>query len=499
MGASHGNAIFQKPPNSTQNPLLSKSEFFKHCRRRFRWVGNSERGFVSWLEPRLEKGLIRAAYHHNGAAYFSTFQIYQVWYVHIRGDQALESGSSADDSGLENLLRLLIKIQDFYLPETRSNQRSGEYRDHHGAAAIGGTHFSGKTQYMLSVFREWRQRNIKEGYFDPAKALSTTELDLDALIHWRERFEVSAKEIDPLSNWRMLVKYIRYGKRQQLKFEALLAQDFYEMASLLELFVTDLDVKHKYQPNPSQREILSYGDSISHPYEMLEFLSNGYDLNPNPRAIIFTEGEEWKAVERLFTFYDYDPELLGIEFRSISGTGNFSLANWQGFIEYMHEKQTLVYFLLDNEGRAVKEANRLLNKNRIFAFPGLEKVTLRDRIRIWAQSFEESNFTDAEIKRALAHQGVQVSSHRVANVRTKARTKGLINELSHNLGVIIDKPRLDIDLANELVSQRRKRPNVKSLRPIEEFIQRSGHLIMLNHQPANPEMKRRNIETGLIG
>ena len=167
--------------------------------------------------------------------------------------------------------------------------------------------------------------------------------------------------------------------------------------------------------------------------------------------------------------------------------------------DHISEKQTLVYFLLDNEGRTVKEAKRLLNKNRIFEFPGLEKVTLRDRIRIWAQSFEESNFTDTEIKRALAHQEVQVSSNKVANVRAKARTKGLINELSDNLGVIIDKPRLDIDLANELILQRRKRPDTKSLRPIEKFIQRSGHLIMLNHQPADPEMKRQNIETGLIG
>ncbi len=101
----------------------------------------------------------------------------------------------------------------------------------------------------------------------------------------------------------------------------------------------------------------------------------------------------------------------------------------------MHEKQTLVYFLLDNEHRTTKEAKRLLNKDRIFEFPGLEKVTLRDRIRIWPQSFEESNFTNAEIKRALAHQGVQVSSHKVAQVRihTKGTRKGLIESLTNYL------------------------------------------------------------------
>jgi len=337
--------IFEKLPTSTQNPLLARGDFFKYCKRRFRWVSNFERGFVAWLEPRLERGLIRAAHHHNGIAYFSTFQIYQVWCVHMLGDEALKSGSSVAGSDFENLLRLLTKIQDFYLPEIRSNQRVSEYRDYYGAAAIGGTHFSAKTQYMLSSIHEWRQSNIKNGYFDPAQALSTTELDLDVLVRWRKRFEALAEEVDPLSNWRILVKYIRYGRRQELKFEALLAQDFYEIASLLELFVTELDTAHKYPFDPSKRELLRYGDSISRPYEMLEFLSNEYDLNPKPRAIIFTEGEEWKAVKKLFTFYDFDPELLGIEFRSISGTGNFSLANWQGFIEYMHEKQSYCQML----------------------------------------------------------------------------------------------------------------------------------------------------------
>jgi hypothetical protein len=87
-----------------------------------------------------------------------------------------------------------------------------------------------------------------------------------------------------------------------------------------------------------------------------------------------------------------------------------------------------------------------------------------------------------------------------AAVRTDLeRTKGLINALSNMLQVIVDKPRLDVDLANELIAQRQKRPNVKSPRPIEKFVRRSGELIMLNHQPADQEMRRRNIETGLLG
>lgn len=166
----------------------------------------------------------------------------------------------------------------------------------------------------------------------------------------------------------------------------------------------------------------------------------------------------------------------------------------------MHERQTLVYFLLDNEGRSSKEARKLLKKKRRFYFSGLEKVIpSRDRIRVWPQSFEESNFSDAEIKRALARQGVRLSSQKVADTRTGERRKGLVEALLDELKTTIDKPQLNVDLMEDLISRRRKRPNVKSLRPIEKFVERSGSLIMLNHQPADQEMQRLNRETGLLG
>lgn len=434
-----------------------------------------------------------------------------MWQIYGLGIENLKLDQSAVRAEFETFLRFVTKIQDFYLPELRSNQRVGEYRDYRGSVAIGGTHFLSRTEYILSAVREWRRQEIEHDYFDPTKVLSTTGLDVTTLRHWISRFEISAESIDPLKKWQMLVKYVRYGKRQDLRFDALLAQDFYEIAALLQLFLEDLDLESGVEiltNRPSIAKSAStprwmierYGRSLSRPYEMLEFLSNEYDLNPKPRAIILTEGDEWKAVENLYAHYGFDAELLGIEFRSISGEGNFSLANWQCFIEYMHEKQVLIYFLLDNEGQTVKQAKRLLNKKRTFSFPGLSKVIpSRERIRVWAQSFEASNFTDAEIRRALAKQGVSVSSQQVFNFRRNAGQKGLVNALAAQLKVKVDKPHLDIDLVSALVSWRQKRPEVKTLRPIEKFVRRSGELILLNHQPVDQELRRLNVETGLLG
>src|SRR6185436_17655481 len=101
------------------------------------------------------------------------------------------------------------------------------------------------------------------------------------------------------------------------------------------------------------------------------------------------------------------PDFAGIEFRSISGSGNFTLTNWQAFIEYMHEKQVLIFFLLDNEGQTEKTATRLLKQKRRFAAEGLERVIpANNRIQIWASSFEEANFTDLEIAGALTSLGL---------------------------------------------------------------------------------------------
>ena len=296
------------------------------------------------------------------------------------------------------------------------------------------------TQYLLSKIHNYRYECLAQGYFEPSQAISASESNTVALEQWVNRLEAQASNIDPITYWRPLVKYFRYSKRQKLKYEALLAQDFYETTELLKLFINDLELEtdrddlvrnrleimpHNRTSNASRWERERYGESLSRPYEMLEFLSNEYDLNPKPRAVVLTEGEEWKAIAKLYTYCGYVPELLGIEFRSISGHGNFSLANWQCFIEYMHEKQTLVYFLLDNEGRSSKEAKRLLNKKRLFSFSGLEKVIpSRDRIRVWSHSFEESNFSNAEIKRALSCQGVEVSSQQVADIRIGEEKKG---------------------------------------------------------------------------
>lgn len=307
------NAIFDNPPSSSQNPLLSTGEFFKYCKPRFKWIV-TRRSFTQWLESRIENETIKAAYHRDGVFYFST---HQVWQIDRLANEALGPERSTVRDEFEKLLRFLTSIQDFYLPEIRSNQRFGQHYDYRGKVAVGGTHFKSETQYLLSELRKYRHQCLAQGYFEPSQALSVVGLDVAALKRWINCLAAQANSIDPIADWRPLVKYFRYSKRQKLKYEALLAQDFHEIVELLNLFINDLEsetarddlaenwseiTSYNHLSNTPQWKIERYGESLSRPYEMLEFLSNEYDLNPKPRAVVLTEGEEWKAIAKLYTY-----------------------------------------------------------------------------------------------------------------------------------------------------------------------------------------------------
>jgi hypothetical protein len=126
-------------------------------------------------------------------------------------------------------------------------------------------------------------------------------------------------------------------------------------------------------------------DHLDDHFYQLELVANDYDLNPRPRGIIFTEGEEWRALDVLFRARGFDPAVLGIEFRSIFGIGNFNFHHWQAFLEYMHEKQVLVFFAIDAERPDLQQQiEKFTTTARLSRVEGLTKVLpTRERIRTW--------------------------------------------------------------------------------------------------------------------
>jgi hypothetical protein len=153
---------------SSQNPLLSLGEFYKYCKKRFDNVGTSERDFSWLLKFYKRESFLIPVYSEKDRDYYSTFQVYNLYLIENYRAACLKPNSPSKYNGeiikfpvvnwqkilkknkdrlinqiegFNKLLLLLFKIQDFYLPEVRSNKRLGEYRNYHGDIAIGGTYF----------------------------------------------------------------------------------------------------------------------------------------------------------------------------------------------------------------------------------------------------------------------------------------------------------------------------------------------------------------------
>lgn len=497
--------VLKEAPDTAENPLVGGSplhDFWRQRFRRFTLQGDLQK----WLSRAARADLIRPAIVHNGTWYYSTFQLWPMWYysplTRFRRDTVRAERIDAFDA----IVRLLCRIQDYYLPLVRSDQRYGVRREYMGRpAGIAGTSFHSSTHYVLYSLRRWKEDRIQDGEFNPAFVLAESGLSPAGIRNCISHLTSAASSIDPLESWQLLTRFVSYEKRQKLRFDALIALDFRETAEILRLFHADAssepicqDLAEWGSSGPKESWLREeYGGSLDHPCELLEYLLNGFGLNVKPQAIVFTEGEEWQALSFLYEEVGAHPSYAGVEFRSLSGIGNFSVANWQTFIEYMHDHQTLIYFVIDREGRAASEVRKLLKGKRRFTRPPLTKVIPSpDRLCLWSSSFEEANFTDDEIARAVGLQGLNCTAAQVSMLRGASR--GLISALAGQSCVILDKRRLALDLARHLVDWRRSNPH-EPQRPLEVFIGHSAEMIVLNHQPTSPSCREQNFETGLLG
>lgn len=64
-------------------------------------------------------------------------------------------------------------------------------------------------------------------------------MNANTITDWISRLDSTGRFIDPLREWQDLVKYASYGKRQKLRFDALLAQDLLEITEILTLFLDE--------------------------------------------------------------------------------------------------------------------------------------------------------------------------------------------------------------------------------------------------------------------
>ena len=374
--------------------------------------------------------------------------------------------------------------------------------------------------YLNSGFREdasmfinrndWDWHEFARG-FDPKEAEAQFALTQPILKHAYETLGASACFCDPLDRWANLVEFVSLDQKEELKGKALRALALRDAANMLRLLHKELygeDLKPTHQ---------IFGQVITHYPELevlndirrhLEFVVNQYDLNPQPKLVLFVEGEsEIVLINTIFKdYFGADPGIYGIELVNLQGvnnaTGNKKTDRFRAIfrlIDYLHHHQTMTYLILDRENQSEKlkaEAKKTKSTH------GQSRHAIPSgHICLWKTSLEFDNFSDTEIATGmttLSEGHTEFRSIDVKNARHSHPDGKALSKLYQNrTGYGLNKPKLASHLATILVDPNSRR-NPKN-RPLVKILNRVCHLAGRNPFPERHETWLINQESHLLG
>jgi hypothetical protein len=316
--------------------------------------------------------------------------------------------------------------------------------------------------------------------------------------------------IDPMNDWRDLLRFISARKKSQLKGKALFAQTLLAMHKMLAFFYEDIT-------GTKSPEVIEYEAYVQRRYgkqattdtlSALEYIANEYRLNPRPSLILVVEGDsEAEQIPALVeAIYGTSLSTAGIELVNLKGIDEFAgrkgsdrYGALEKFIDAYHHRQTIVCVLLDNEGRARQTRDRLLRAQSRFS--PKRKVTKPEYVQLWDRNYEFDNFTDLEIATALSTLTPE-ASFTPDEVRLEREAFGKGDGLSR---LFLRKARADLskkDLARELSScllAEVPMSTASNQRKITQFIRTIIELAATNHQPISYEAWKENQASGYFG
>ena len=489
--------------------LLPVERFVSYC---------ADRDIQTSLEhlERLDRGgfvapLVREARVGSSSRnVYSAFQCYPIWEclnrLRISGPTVDQISDMTDqelgdvNARIYNTLRVAIPqfknslqtsnnaalvcqiISNRYYPHTQTDQR---------------------TVSLPSVKFNWDWHEYVR-LWDAKRVADELGLDPGEILGMQRRIASAASSMDPLREWDDLIRFVSVDQKQRLRGKALLADALRNMATMLSLFYEDVTGERVPEEFSARRTILLSDES---PLRELEYVANKYHLNPRPRLILIVEGEsETEQMPRLLELiWNLSPSSASIEIVNLRGIDNFTDKKkvrggaFRQFIDDCHARQTIVYVLLDNEGRADTVKKDLLKAQS--AYFQNRKVTKDKYVHIWSQSYEFDNFRDDEIAKALSavagsfkFSAQEVDSARQNFKKGKALDKLFQSKTKHHL------PKRDLgrELTGILVAEAN---SIRALpqRPILLELQSIVEAAATNHQPTSGDAWKANQESGHFG
>ena len=354
--------------------------------------------------------------------------------------------------------------------------------------------------------------------WDSKSILNEIGISIDELKDLHQIVSMDAQNADPLKHWYELVKFVSIEEKKQLKGNALLAQTIYSMEEMIRMFYEDITGEKLDTPSEGMGFKLEnyYGKGIvKDNLRYLEFLSNRYHLNPRPRLILVVEGngEEAQLPRLSEELFGYPFTKLGVEVYNLEGVGEFTgkkrsdrYGALEKFIDYHHYRQTIVFIVLDGEGRTISIKNKLLNApSKLFKKRYLTKT---EYIVIWERkTIEFENFNNNEIAKALtaiSNNQFEFKESEIENCRLLSRKKDA-DQLSilfkEKTGFGLSKPELLRMLFGFIIDNGKKEFSSDGgpIRSVVKVIRDIIKLASLNHQPSRLDSWEKNQESGYFG
>lgn len=354
--------------------------------------------------------------------------------------------------------------------------------------------------------------------WDQCSILKDIGQSIDDIKKIHRLLTMDARYADPLERWYGLVSFISLEQKKKLKGKALLAQLIYSMEHMVRLFYEGLTGETLCPPdeNYSWKKNDYYGEGVTdNDLQYLEFLTNEYHLNPKPKLILIVEGngEEEQFPRLSKKLFGYSFSKLGIEVVNIRGVAGFTgrkgldqYGALEKFIDYYHNRQTIVFIVLDNEGRAENIKNKLINAPSKY-YPN-RFVTKSEYIHLWEKkTIEFENFSSEEIAYAMSkiNTGKYVFTPvDIDNCQQQLKKKAadhLSRLYKEKTGYDLSKPEL-LKVLSDIIIENGENEfdnNEIPLRPISKLIHRIIELASMNHQPTCFDTWKKNQGSGYLG
>lgn len=506
------------------------------------WTGDIREDYAHfWFEKEyakswLEKGLLwepslcpfqswKTFYDENEDKqienFYSVFQCYTLYQLISKMEISAEWWISYSK---EDINKLTSKISEWAATVITSYQKNGIRGE---AAAvlcqIISNRYFPKTQSdcrsiqvsIPSYYHNWNWYKYCRNW-DAKAVFNDTGMNINDLKRLQELVAIEAKYVDPLEQWYELIRFVSVEKKKKLKGKALFAQTLYSMEEMLRLFYEDLTGIKLHPPDESfnWKKDNFYGEGVTqNELQYLEFLTNQYHLNPKPKMVLVVEGNgEAEQFPRLMQeLFGYSFPKLGIESVNLQGIGNFTgkesmdkYGALERFIDDYHRRQTIVFVVLDKEGRVPQIKERLIKA--LSKYYPKRKVTKVEYIHVWNKNIEFDNFTDDEIALAMTKLSEDRYTFKVEEItdcrnRFSSKERDLLSKLFKEkiAHYELSKPNLLNVLFGFIISGSKNSTGDKTKRPVVKIMQDIIKLSKMNYQPVTLDIWQKNQESGYFG